>query len=236
MVGFRRALERGADALETDVHLTADGHVVVSHDPSALRCAGIDCELRSARLDQVRQWDAGRAFVDPDGARPFAGGGHAIPTLEELLVEFAGVPLNLDIKQSDPPMVRPLLDLLRRHRAEERVTLASFHMATLLRVRLAGYGGPTSLPRAEIMAMLVAPAWLFALLPWRGQAAQLPLRAGSRRFDSAEVVARCRSLDLRLDYWVVDDPATAERLLALGADGIMTDDPRAIAPVFAPLR
>lgn len=236
LLAFARALERGADALETDVHLTRDGRVVVSHDPSAWRCAGVPRELRSARLDEMREWDAGWGFVDPAGGRPHAGTGLRIPTLDEVLAAFPGVPLNVDVKQTDPPMVRPLLDLLRRHGAEERVTLASFHMATLLRARRAGYRGPTAMPRAEIATMLYAPARLFAYLPWRGQAAQLPLSAGRRRLDNPETVARCHALGLRLDYWVVNDAPTAERLIAIGADGIMTDDPATLAPVFARAR
>jgi glycerophosphoryl diester phosphodiesterase len=233
LVSFRRALDLGVDALETDVHLTRDGHVVVSHDPTGRRCCGVGRELAAARLDEVREWDAGCRFHDPEGGKPFAGQGLRIPTLEELLVEFSGVRLNIDIKQADPPMVEPLLELLRRHRAEQSVTLASFHLRTLLRVRMAGYAGETALPEAEVATMLYAPALLFSVLPWRGQAAQLPLSAGRQRFDTADLVARCHRLGVRLDYWVVNDAATAERLLQLGADGVMTDDPRTMAPVFA---
>jgi len=233
---FRRALEVGADALETDVHLTRDGHVVLSHDPTARRCCGVAREIEAARLDELRQWDAGWGFRGPDGKRPYAGQGIRIPTLEEMLVEFRGVRLNIDIKQTDPPMVEPVLALLRQHKAEHEVTLASFHLRTLLRVRLAGYAGETALPEAEVATMLYAPALLFSVLPWRGQAAQLPLSAGRQRFDTADMVARCHRLGVRLDFWVVNDAPTAERLLALGADGLMSDDPRTIAPAFAPHR
>jgi glycerophosphoryl diester phosphodiesterase len=84
--------------------------------------------------------------------------------------------------------------------------------------------------------MLYAPALLFSVLPWRGQAAQLPLHHGRQRFDTPELVARCHRLGVRLDYWVVNDVATAERLLEIGADGIMTDDPRTVAPAFTRFR
>jgi glycerophosphoryl diester phosphodiesterase len=232
LTSFARALEIGVDALETDVHLTRDGHVVVSHDPDGARCAGVPRQIRTSTLEEVRSWDAGFGFVAPGGGRPFAGQGHRIPTLEQLLVEFAGVPLNIDIKQAAPPMVDPLVALLRRHRAEDRVTLASFHMRTLLRARWDGYRGATAMPQAEVLTMLLAPGWLFQALPWRGGAAQLPLAAGRWRFDDRATVRRCHRLGLRLDYWTVNDPAEAARLLELGADGIMTDDPAAIAPVF----
>jgi glycerophosphoryl diester phosphodiesterase len=84
--------------------------------------------------------------------------------------------------------------------------------------------------------MLFAPALLFSVLPYRGQAAQLPLSAGRQRFDTAAMAARCKKLGLRLDFWVVNDATTAERLLELGADGIMTDDPATVAPVVARYR
>jgi glycerophosphoryl diester phosphodiesterase len=222
MAAFRRALEIGVDALETDVHMTRDGHVVVSHDADGLRRAGVARPIRAVTLEELRGWDV--------------GDGHRMPTLEEVLVAFPEVPFNIDIKQAEPSMVRPLLRLLERLGAEERVTLAAFHMRTLLTVRALGYRGPTSLPKAEVLTMLYAPTSLFRLVPLRGQAAQLPVSAGRMRFDTTDVVARCHRLGLRLDYWTVNDPAEAERLLDLGADGIMTDDPRAIAPVFAERR
>ena len=52
------------------------------------------------------------------------------------------------------------------------------------------------------------------------------------RADTPGFIARCRALAIPVEYWTINDPAEAERLLALGADGIMTDDPAAIAPVF----
>ncbi len=236
MAAFRRALEYDIDALESDIHLTRDGHVVVSHDPDGARCCGVPRAIRDSTLAEVQSWDAGWGFTAPDGGRPFAGQGHRVPALAEVLRELPGVPLNLDIKQTAPSMVAPLVALLRRERAEERVTLASFRMRTLLGARLRGYRGDTSLPRAEVITMLKAPPGLFAFLPWRGKAAQLPVAGGGYRFDTPEMVSRCHRLGLRLDFWTINDPAEARRLLALGADGIMTDDPRAIAPVFADFR
>jgi glycerophosphoryl diester phosphodiesterase len=236
MAAFRRALEYDIDALESDVHMTSDGHVVVSHDPDGARCCGVARAIRACTLAEVQSWDAGWGFTAPDGGRPFAGQGHRIPALAEVLRELPAVRLNLDIKQTSPSMVRQLVGLLRGERAEERVTLASFRMRTLLRARIGGYQGDTALPRAEVIAMLKAPPGLFAFLPWRGSAAQLPVAGGGYRFDTPEMVARCHRLGLRLDFWTINDPDEARRLLALGADGIMTDDPRAIAPVFAEVR
>ena len=63
-------------------------------------------------------------------------------------------------------------------------------------------------------------------------AGAVPLSAGGFQFDTASIIDRCHRLGLRIDYWTVNDAATAARLCDLGADGIMTDDPARIAPVF----
>src|SRR5690606_16081592 len=60
---FALALEVGADALETDAHMTRDGRIVLSHDPSGMRMAGVDRLIRHATLDEVRRWDVGARFV-----------------------------------------------------------------------------------------------------------------------------------------------------------------------------
>jgi glycerophosphoryl diester phosphodiesterase len=230
---FRRALEIGVDALETDVHMTRDGVPVVSHDPTAERLGGVRVAWRDLDLADAKKIDLGWGFVARDGSRPFAGTGVHIPTLEELIVELPGVPLNVDLKQAEPPMVKPVLALLRRLRAEDRVTLASFRWRTLVDVRRRGYDGDTSLSQAEVAALVGAPRHTFRNLPFVGVAAQIPVKVGPLRLATRRFIDKCHAVGLRVDFWTINDPAEAEQLLALGADGIMTDDPAAIAPVFA---
>ena len=131
-------------------------------------------------------------------------------------------------------MVAPLLALLRRHKAEQRVTLASFRARTLLAVRRRGYGGETALAQTEVAALLALPRRAIRALPFVGTAAQVPLKAGPIRFDRVGFIDRCHDLGLRVDFWTVDDPAEARRLIALGADGVMTDDPARMAPALRP--
>ena len=78
--------------------------------------------------------------------------------------------------------------------------------------------------QAEVAGLLALPRRLIRSLPFVGTAAQVPLAAGPLRFDTPRFLARCHDLGLRVDYWTVDDPDEARRLIALGADGIMTDD------------
>src|SRR5262245_16835756 len=107
---FQRALELGADAIETDAHLTADGHIVLSHDPTGERMARVPLAIERATLAEARAWDVGRGFVDRQGAS-FAGRGFRIPTLEEALVEFPGVRFNVDAKSRHRHMVPKIVEL-----------------------------------------------------------------------------------------------------------------------------
>ncbi len=233
MVSFRRAVELGADALELDVHTTRDGKVVVSHDPDAMRMGGVATRWRDVDLAEAQRIDLGRGFLDPQGARPFAGRGIGLPTFEEVLVEFPHMRLNVDIKQEKPSMVAPVLELLRRLRAEERVTLASFRTRTMLEVRRRGYGGDTALAQKEVVALLACPQRAWRALPFTGRAVQIPVAVGRLRLDRPAFLAKCHALGLRVDYWTINDPAAARELISRGADGIMTDDP---ARMIAELR
>jgi glycerophosphoryl diester phosphodiesterase len=234
MPSFRRALEiEGVDALELDVHMTRDGHPVVSHDPTAERMAGKHVAWKDIDLAEARSFDMGWGFQAPDGSRPFAGQGVRIPTFEEVLAELPAVALNVDIKQYWPPMVRQMVSLVRQHDAEERVVLASFQYTTLLAVRALRYAGDTSLAQPEVVAVLAAPRIALAHAPLFGTCAQVPVRAGPVTLASRRFLDRCHDLGIRVDFWTINDPAEALRLLELGADGIMTDDPETIAPVFA---
>lgn len=227
---FERALELGVDALEMDVHRTGDGHIVVSHDPSGHRMAGVPKRICECTLAEVQSWDVGRGFVDAKGERPFAGKGYSIPTLEEILERFQDTPLNVDIKQRDRLAVRPLTTLLRRLGAEQRVTVASFHDAIIRSVRDQGYRGPTVLARNEVVGLVALPQLARHWWPVRGAAVQVPERYGPVNFCASWFIDRCHALGLRIDFWTVNDPVRAERLLDLGADGLMTDDPAAVQP------
>jgi glycerophosphoryl diester phosphodiesterase len=229
---FRLALDLGADALETDAHLTRDGHVVLSHDPTGERMCGIATAIADATLDEVRSWDAGAAFVDARGERPHAGKGYRIPTLEEALREFPGVSFNVDAKSRHPNMVRRTIDVVERAGAADRTLLASFHAATLRKVRRSGYSGKTGLAQAEVIRLLALPSSVLAWYPLGGAAAQIPYRIYGIDLGTRAVVEKCHALGLEVHYWTVNAPALATRLLSAGADAIMTDDPRLVGPAI----
>ena len=227
---FRLALELGATAIETDAHVTRDGRIVLCHDPDGERVAGVARAIRDLTLGEVRAWDLGARFTPrrPGAFEP--GRPYRVPTLEEALDAFPGVPFNVDAKETKRDIAPPLLRAIRASGAEDRVRIASFSTRTLERVRRLGYAGETALGPQEIARAMFLPA---AALRWyrpAGHAAQVPRRAYGVAFASQRAIDRLHALGLRVDFWTIDDPDEARRLFGLGADGVMTDDVRAVAP------
>jgi glycerophosphoryl diester phosphodiesterase len=231
MPAFQRAVDIGADALELDVHVTRDDHLIVAHDDNGARTTGVQAAWSELELAEARRLDAGWGFIAADGTRPFAGHAIGVPTFEEVLDAFPGIRINVDLKGDRA--VALMLALLRRARADDRVTLASFALRTLVDARRRGYAGETALSQGEVASLLGLPAMLWRQLPLTGTAAQVPVRAGPIHFDRRTFIAKCHVIGLRVDFWTVDDRAEAARLLELGADGVMTNDPAALRPLFA---
>jgi glycerophosphoryl diester phosphodiesterase len=232
MPAFQRAYDLGVTAIETDVHVTKDGHCILAHDPSAARTGGRSTLWSDMTLKEAQSLDVGGTFVDRAGQRPFAKMNIRIVTLDELITSFSGIRFNVDIKPQSRAATLAVLETVRRHNAESRVTLASFSTANLRLVRRMGYTGETCLSKRDVVALHVLPARLWST-DRRGAAAQVPLHYGPLRFDTASFIARCHARGVRVDFWTVDDVDTAARLLALGADGIVTNGPAALVPLFA---
>ncbi|HVR18452.1 MAG TPA: glycerophosphodiester phosphodiesterase [Polyangiaceae bacterium] len=232
LASFRRALELGADALETDVHLTADGAIVAIHDAHGARVAGVERRIASSTLAEVKAWDLGYVFVDARGERPFVGQGHKIATLEQILGELPKVRVNIDLKDEDPALARRFLEIVRRHSAEERIVAASFSRKPLRILREAGWRGEMSLARVDFLETWLVPRVLQRRRSPRLRA-QIPTHAGPLRVDTPRVVRKLHELGLAVDYWTINDPEEAKRLVERGADGIITDDPARIVPAVS---
>lgn len=216
---FQAALRAGADALETDVRLSADGEIVVFHDADGRRTCGRPERVRKSPWAAIREWDAGA------GERPLR--------LEDLLEAVPDVFVNVDVKDALPEAAERTLAAVRRAGAEARVGLGSFHPRVARVLRRAGWRGQLSLGIPEVAAVRLLPAiaarWLL-----QGDAVQIPVRGSGIRLDRPSFVRRCHELGLRVDYWTIDDPNVARALIAAGADGIVTNDPAAIVPVVRP--
>jgi glycerophosphoryl diester phosphodiesterase len=226
LYAFGEAAALGADMLEMDLRTTADGAIVVLHDPTVDRTTDGTGDVRRFTLAQLRDLDAGYRWT-PDGGRthPYRGRGLRIPTLEEVLTALPDARLNLEIKQTDPPMAEALCALLRAHRSPTRSLVASFHETAIQQFRRACPEVATSATAAEArnfaaLQLLPAPPYVPP-----AQALQMPERLGAVPVITAPLVRAAHRSNLQVHAFTVNDTAAMRRLLELGVDGIVTDRP-----------
>jgi glycerophosphoryl diester phosphodiesterase len=201
---FALARTLGADGVELDVRRTADGVLVVHHDPDA---AGVGL-LADAEFPSVR------------AARP------DLPTLAEALAQCAGLLVNVEIKclpwepDADGPerrVLRAVIDQVRAGTTE--VVISSFEL--------------DAVDACRALAPELTTAWLTSgqelpttipLAVERGHRWLHPDREAALAA-SPETIARAHADELLVDVWTVDDPGEVRRLVALGVDGIITNVP-----------
>lgn len=229
---FAAAVALGYRYLETDAHVTRDGVVVAFHDDrldGITDRTGVIAELPIAEVEAA---DAGYTF-SPDGGRsfPFRGRGVRVPRLEELLLRWPGARVNIDPKHDS--CVAPLVALLDRLDAWDRVNVGSFSDRRLRRVRALSRGRAcTSMgPRAVAVARASSVS---GRMPRLGaDCIQVPIRVGRIRIVTPGFVRAAHAAGLPVHVWTVNDPATMHELFELGVDGVMTDRPRALCRVLA---
>ncbi|MFJ1653190.1 glycerophosphodiester phosphodiesterase [Streptomyces sp. NPDC088337] len=208
MAQFRRAAGLGYRYMETDVHATADGRLAAFHDATLDRVTDGAGRIADLPWDDVRQ------------AR--VAGREPVPLFEDLLEAFPEVRWNVDVKAE--PALRPLLDLIERTNAWDRVCVGSFSEARVVRAqRLAGPRLATSYGTRGVLALRLR-SWGLPAVPRRSAvAAQVPVSQYGVPVVDRRFVRTAHARGLHVHVWTINEPALMHRLLDLGVDGIMTD-------------
>ncbi|MGY0233644.1 glycerophosphodiester phosphodiesterase family protein [Longispora urticae] len=201
MAAFERAVTLGYRYLETDVHATSDGVAVVFHDADTRRLTGRPGTIAGRTWEQVRE-----LRVD----------GEPVPSLDELLAAWPDARLNIDVKSE--AAISATVAAIDRAKARDRVLLATFNGARLLRIRAAAPGVATSLTPREVAGLRFR-----GKKPVAGIAAQVPVRYGPVTVVNRRFVEAAHGCGIRVHVWTVDDATTINALIDLGVDGIMTD-------------
>ena len=223
----------GADRLELDVHATADGHVVVHHDPTVERTTSGRGAVAHLSLGALQAFDAGFQFTAPNGSHPHRARGICVPTLAALCDACPGIPLNIEIKQDDPPIEAAVLRVLDQHDARDRTLLAAEHHHIMERIRAAAPGMPTSASATEV-ADFVRRVQEGDLRGYRPPfaALQVPPAYMGVEIVTTESVRVAHDLGVEVHVWTINERPEMERLLALGVDALMTDFPAIAADVL----
>lgn len=210
---FRLALDEGVRALECDVQRTRDGHLVVIHDQTVERTTNGRGAVPSLTLEALRRLDAGSWF-----GPAFAG--TMVPELDEVLDLVRGRAL-LQIEIKNAPtfydgIERELVEAIRRRGMEEDVLFMSFDHQSVRTVRDLSPRSPCGI----IYAARLVDA------PSAARAAGADALCIDWEFVTPDVVDAAHRAGLHVLVWTVDDEADARHCLALGVDGITSNDTR----------
>jgi glycerophosphoryl diester phosphodiesterase len=216
---FRAAAALGYHYIETDIQATRDGEIVIFHDQTLDRLTGA-----SGTVFERTAADLTHLTV----------GGEPIPTLDQVLDEFPTIRFNIDLKAQGT--VEPLIRILARHRAGQRVLVDSFSQQRLSRFRALTRGLiPTAVGPSGIAWAAFVPT-LPQLLASPGVALQIPLDyplgpAQATTF-SPRTVTNAHRAGRVVHVWTIDDAATMDTVIDAGADGVMTDRPDILKAVL----
>jgi glycerophosphoryl diester phosphodiesterase len=219
---FAQAVAVGADAIEFDVHVSADGIPVVHHDPTVMRTTDGTGEIARMSFDQLRRLDAGARFTR-DGGRtfPYRGQGHRIPSLAEVIEAFPTTPLLIEIKTALAAV--GVRDTIRSHQAEDRTLVDSF-FGEALEV-FADSGIAFGAARGDVARLMYEVTFGLTLTPVRYRGVCVPLSYYGLPIPVGRFARIAAGHNFSVHVWTINDPATAARLWKQGVNGIITDDP-----------
>jgi glycerophosphoryl diester phosphodiesterase len=230
---FRQALAAGAECLEMDVHLSADGVVVVIHDPTLDRTTDSTGAVAALSADTIRAADAGARFTRDGLTFPYRGTGLRVPTFEEVLRELPDVPLLIEIKTASASV--PTRRVIETYGAESRCVVESFDGRALDAFRGSRIAIGASSEDVKRLLHRVVTRQRVQSLPYSFMCVPRWLRAV--RVPIASLVYLTSPAGCLVHVWTINDPAVARRLWRVGVHGIVSDDPgliRRVRDAFEP--
>jgi glycerophosphoryl diester phosphodiesterase len=211
---FRLAADLGAEAIELDTRLTADGAVIILHDATLERTTDGKGPAGARTLEELKRLDAGARY-----SKEYVG--TRIPTLKEVLKEVAGkLLINIEMANYASPRDRlpaAVVTLVNELSLGGRVLLSSFNPLALIRAR--------ALSPAVPVGLLVGARQSST---WRLLARALVPHEAYHPFESllrADDIHRSHRRARRVHVWTVNDERRIREIVAMGVDGVITDVP-----------
>lgn len=216
LAAFELAVAQGADAIELDTKLSADGHPVVIHDATVDRTTDGRGRVRDLPLAELRRLDAGGFMAD--GFR-----GERIPTLEEVFEQFGKrIFINVELTNYNTPrdhLVESVSVLVRKFGLQKQILFSSFLASNLSAARRF----LPEVPRGLLALNGLLGAWSrsfgFAFGKYHALHPHLT-------DVTPQQIQRVHRLKRRVHVWTVNAEADMRRLFDWGADAVFTDDPQ----------
>lgn len=235
VVSIERAIQGGAQAIEVDVHVSADGRLVTIHDETVDRTTDGTGAVGRLTLEEIRRLDAGHHFT-PDRGRsfPYRGTGVRVPTLDEAVAAAARLPMIIEVKSRAAG--EALGVWLRERRAEagdaDRFIVAGFEREIV--APAADASDWRSATRADLIPfVLLGKLGIGGPLPQHVDAIMVPIRKGPIRLVTRGFVRRAHERGVGVFVWTVNRPSVMRELFDLGVDGLISDVPARLNRIVA---
>ncbi|MEQ1573805.1 MAG: glycerophosphodiester phosphodiesterase family protein [Vicinamibacterales bacterium] len=224
LVAFGRGITAGADGIELDVHLSADGVPVVHHDTTLDRTTNATGPIAARPAAELALVDAAYRFGEAEGF-PLRGQGVGIPTLREVLRRYPAARTIIEMKVDAPALGRAVANEVRLASAVDRVCVAGYGSRSAAAARAALPDVACSAFLAEVRTALLRTwaRWPVRDVAYGGY--QVPESVGRRRVVSRRFVEYAHGAGLRVQVWTVDEEQDIRRLLGWGVDGLISNRP-----------
>jgi len=219
---LRQGLALGADGLEFDVRLSADGVPVVIHDATLDRTTDGTGPVAARTLAGLQSLDAGYRFTR-DGGRthPWRGKGIRIAALDEVLETFPQAPCLIEIKAVEA--TEPTLRAIERHGAKHRVMIGSF--VNEAHAVLEGRGFFITASKPDVTRLYLRSLCLLGAGRIAYEACSIPPRWKRLRLPVSRIARMLHRRGIPTHCWTINDPAEARTLWDGGVNAILSDDP-----------
>lgn len=225
IAAFDRGLAAGADGLELDVRLSADGIIVVCHDETLDRTTDASGPVAARTAAELSRVDAGCHFTDAEGRQPFRGQGIGVPALRDVLGRYPDIPVIVEMKPDSEAMGRALAAELVAAGAVDRVCAAGYGSRSLVAAREALPRLASSASQTEVRLALYRSWAGWPPTKTAYGAYQVPERAGTLRVVSPRFIRHAHRAGIEVQVWTIDEAADMQRLFGWGADALISNRP-----------
>ncbi|MGD9926090.1 MAG: glycerophosphodiester phosphodiesterase [Sphaerochaeta sp.] len=223
---FLSACTLGVDVIETDVHLSKDGQLVIWHDETLDRNTDGSGRVEDHTLSELKTYDAGYTFTPDNGKTfPFRGKGVQLCTLREALDACPNQRFNIDLKSKDPAIVDTFIEVIHSTQATQRVVAASFHLPNLKLLRKKAPDILTSVTTLEVVPLLALQKLHLLSGKTHPIIFQVPTRQWGIEVITPSFVKTMHNRGSIIQVWTINDEAEMRRLYQMGVDSVMTDKP-----------
>ena len=228
---LRAAVRAGADVVDVDIRLSADGVLVAAHDDELSGASNGRGSLRAQSFSALRKLDFGWTWKDPSGKFSLRGKGVTIPTVEEVLLAFPKRRVSLEFKVTGGEAT--LCRLVRRLKRTKDVYVGSAGDAAVDTFKPLCPEVTTTVTDAMVPIMRAAQA---SGTPWCAPVpiGQPPFFRGSDTFISKKSVDWNHAHGLAVYTWTIDSEQDLRVALAAGVDGVYTGRADLARKIFGP--